>query len=132
MQRKQSRARMLVLLALLVPVAVASAKGLCSRGRFQIVEARGRHVGELGHAVLVFDKGTVDLEGICAATDVGRSYYYGQWQHRTRLRLAVCESALSRALMRIRFDYRHECATLTGKVRTLHGRTRFTARRLPT
>ena len=132
MPRTRSRVRMLVLLALLVPAAVASAKGLCTRGRFQLGEVRGRDAGTLGHAVLAFDKGTVDLEGICSATDVGRSYYYGQWQYRTRLRLAACGSALSRALVRIRFDYRHECATLIGKLRTRHGRTRFTAHRLPT
>jgi cysteine-rich repeat protein len=133
MQRTRSRARILVLLVLLVPASVASAKGLCARGRFQLRDASGRDAAAIGSAVLVFDKGTVDLEGLCSATDVGRSYFYGDWQYRTRLRLAdACAFPLSRARMRIRFDYRHDCTTLTGKLRTRHGRTRFTAHRLPT
>jgi hypothetical protein len=71
---------MLVLLALLVPASVASAKGLCARGRFQLRDATGRDAGAIGRVVLVFDRGTVDLEGMCSAKDVGRSYYYGDWQ----------------------------------------------------
>jgi cysteine-rich repeat protein len=123
---------MLVLLALLLPASVASAKG-CARGRFQLGDATGRAAAALDRVVLVFERGTVHLEGMCSAQDVGRSYYYGFWQYRTRLRLAdACGDALARARMRIRFDYRDDCRTLTGKLRTRHGRTRFTAHRLPT
>ena len=104
MQRNPSRARMLVLLVLLAPASIASAKGVCWRGRFQLGDASGRYAAALGGVVMMFGDGTVDLEGMCSARDVGRSYGYGFWHRRTRLRLdGACALSLSRARMRIRF-----------------------------
>jgi len=74
--------------SLLASASLASAKGLCARGRFELVGATGREVAALGGVVLDFDEGTVELEGMCSAPDVGRSCHYGHWQYRTRLRLA--------------------------------------------
>jgi cysteine-rich repeat protein len=133
MQRVRFLAPTLVLLALVVLTPVASAKGLCAPGRFQLGNTTGRDAAALGGAVLVFGEGTVELAGMCGARDVGRSYYYGDWFYRTRLRLdATCAAELSRARIRVRFDFRRECRSLTGKLRTRNGRTRFTAQRIPT
>jgi hypothetical protein len=118
-------------LALLIP-SVASAKGLCPRGRFQLEGASGRDAAVLGSATLLLDKGTIDLEGVCPTINGERPYFYGQWPFRTRFRVARCEPSLTRGRMRLLLDYRNDCQTLTGTFRTRHGRTRFAGHRLPT
>lgn len=108
------------------------ASRLCARGRFQLTDVTGRDAAALAGAILALETGTLELEGIGPSSSGRRSYYFGQWSARTRARLAACASSVSRGRLRLRAELHGECATIAGTLRTSSGRTRFTARRIPT